>query len=260
MRKQTLKTKYTIQIAFMAMVFVFSSSMARASEITPDNIIKYVNLAREAQGADILSVNDKLMKVAQDKLNDMLANKYFAHTSPTGVNPWYWFQHENYDYHFAGENLAINFVSAEGQQAAWMASPMHKKNILDSNFQEIGVAVGKQEVDGQTSIVAVQEFGTTFAGARTGDKNFSPLDKKQIIEEDNQLVPQVLSVKNVAEPKAGLSEWFGNNKIEIMDVSVMAVVMLFMLSTTIMAGAFLLVALDKLVAIFETKKQKIGIV
>ena len=45
-----------------------------------------------------------------------------------------------------------------------------------------------------------------------------------------------------------------------MDVSVMAVVMLFMLSTTIMAGAFLLVALDKLVAIFETKKQKIGIV
>lgn len=260
MYNQTTKTKYLIQSAVIAVVFMFFSSMAQASEITPDNIIKYVNLARASQGVDSLIINDKLMKVAQDKLNDMLNNKYFAHTSPTGVNPWYWFQHENYDYHFAGENLAINFVSAEGEQAAWMASPMHKKNILDSNFQEIGVAVGKQEVDGQTSIIAVQEFGTTFAGARTGDRNFSPLGKKQIIEENNQLVPQVLSVKNVAEPKTGLAEWFGNNKIEIMDMSVMIVAMLFILSTAIMAGAFLSVALDNLVAILETKKQKVGIV
>lgn len=250
------KTKYALQTAFIAVIFILFSSSAQASEITPENVINYVNLAREAQGADKLIVNDKLTRVAQDKLNDMIANKYFAHTSPTGVNPWYWFQREGYDYHFAGENLAINFVSAESEQAAWMASPMHKKNILDSNFQEIGVAVGQQKVDGQTSIIAVQEFGTTFAGLETGKQNFSPLGKKQTADEDSQLVPQVLSVKNVAAPRTGLAEWFGNNKIEIIDMSFLVAMTLVLFSIALMAGAFLAVALDRLVVIFETKKHK----
>ena len=202
MSKQALKTKYIVHPIAVAVVFVFLTTQVQASEITSDNIIKYVNMARSAQGTNELVVNDKLNQVAQDKLNDMIANKYFAHTSPAGINPWYWFQKEDYNYHYAGENLAINFKTAEGEQAAWMASPTHRKNILEPNYQEIGVAVGTAETDGQLSIVAVQEFGTTFAGVPADGKKFAPLPNPELIKDAGKTVPQVLSAKSVEPEQA----------------------------------------------------------
>jgi uncharacterized protein YkwD len=267
MKNTTQKTKYTIQTAIISLIFVFLTSVAQASEITPSNIIKYVNIARASQGIPEVVVNEKLMKVAQDKLNDMIANKYFAHTSPTGVNPWFWYQRENYDYHFAGENLAINFTSVESEQEAWMASPTHRKNILDSNYQEIGVAVGKQESDGQVSLVAVQEFGTTFAGIGEGKKNFSPLKNSDVIKKGNEIIPQVLSVKVTAPDQSNplrmkgmgyqrLLDWFSKNELEIINQSCLMAMLVILFSIALMATAFLALALDKMWAISEKEKAK----
>lgn len=258
------KTKYTVQAAMVALIFVFVASAAQASEITPSNIIKYVNMARASQGIPEVVINEKLTKVAQDKLNDMIVNKYFAHTSPTGVNPWFWYQRENYDYHFAGENLAINFISAESEQEAWMASPTHRKNILDANYQEIGVAVGKQELDGQISLVAVQEFGTTFAGIGDSKKNFSPLKDSNVMKNNNEIIPQVLSVKVTAPNQLGMKgmgyqrfmDWFAKNKLEIINQSLLVAMLLVLLSIALMATAFLALALDKMWAILENGKAK----
>ncbi len=266
MRKQTLKTKYLVQISTVIFSFVFLVASASASEITSDNIIKYVNLARSAQGIDEVVPNDKLMQIAKDKLNDMLANKYFAHTSPTGVNPWHWFQEEGYDYHFAGENLAINFQTAENEQEAWMKSPTHRKNILDPNYQEIGVAVGTQVTDGQTSIIAVQEFGTTFAGVSKGGKTFAPFKDSALKTDAGQIIPQVLSAKNVLPEQSNLFggnggqqailNWFSDNKIKIIDHLFFGAMILMIFSIALMAIAFLSVAFDKTWSILERAKAK----
>ena len=43
---------------------------------------------------------------------------------------------------------------------AWLASPTHKKNILNPKFKEIGVAVKTANFEGHESILVVQIFGT----------------------------------------------------------------------------------------------------
>ncbi|HCS79343.1 TPA: hypothetical protein DIV55_06435, partial [Patescibacteria group bacterium] len=50
---------------------------------------------------------------------------------------------------------------------AWMNSPSHRENILDSNFKEIGVAVADGKLTGTDGILVVQMFGTPVAGVPT---------------------------------------------------------------------------------------------
>jgi uncharacterized protein YkwD len=184
--------RYALVSISLALALSFALPVS-ASEINPENVIKYVNEARAKEGLKALVVNEKLSAVATAKANDMVANHYFAHTSPAGLNPWHWFDKIGYDYKYAGENLAINFTTAEAQQAAWMKSPTHKKNILNVNYQEIGVAVAAGEVNGTLGIIAVQEFGTlAHPGAVNEKKDFAPA-KDKAIPEEMKFMPTVLS-------------------------------------------------------------------
>ncbi|HPN96841.1 MAG TPA: CAP domain-containing protein [Candidatus Moranbacteria bacterium] len=210
MKTKNLKLKISISIATSAMVLAFPFGVL-ASEINVKNVIKFVNESRVAQGFSELKENEKLNKIAQDKLEDMITNKYFAHTSPKGITPWFWFEKNGYDYKYAGENLAINFLKAEDQHKAWMASPTHRKNILNTSYQEIGVAVGAGEINGQTSIITVQEFGT-LAGASdvpNNAQNFSGQGMKTPVEKGVELQPTVLSVKDLTSEEY-LNKRFGD--------------------------------------------------
>jgi len=130
-----------------------------ASQITAENVIDLINSEREKAGLVLLAQNEDLAKAAQEKAQDMLSKDYFAHTSPEGLTPWHWIGKAGYDYKFAGENLAINFKSAEKQNEALMGSATHRKNILGEQFNEIGVAVVSGTVNGKETIITVQQFG-----------------------------------------------------------------------------------------------------
>lgn len=152
--------KYALtSLAVLVFAFLFSYN-AQASDITADNIIQLVNKERLSQGLTVLSENTVLDAAARDKAQDMIKNDYFAHTSPDGKSSWYWFEKNGYDYKFAGENLAINFTNAESQQDAWMKSATHRKNILNPSYKEIGVAVAKGKIDGTSTTLVVQLFGS----------------------------------------------------------------------------------------------------
>ncbi|MFZ2187354.1 MAG: CAP domain-containing protein [Candidatus Moraniibacteriota bacterium] len=138
-------------------VFVFT---AWASGIAPADVIALTNNAREKEGLKPLVVNAQLAAAAQDKAEDMLKNDYFAHISPAGVDPWHWFKIAGYDYQYAGENLAVNYASASAQQGAWMNSTTHRANILNAQYQEIGVATVQGKIDGVESLITVALFGT----------------------------------------------------------------------------------------------------
>ncbi len=184
-------------VAIMVAVFSFLPVGVFASEITPANIIKYANEARKKEGLKELLVSEKLNEAATLKVNDMVEHKYFAHTSPAGRSPWHWFEKSGYDYKYAGENLAINFTTAEAEQAAWMNSPTHRKNILNINYKEIGVAVAAGEVNGHMGIIAVQEFGTLAHLGTTGsDSNDFFTAKDKTIPDNTKFAPAVLSVGN----------------------------------------------------------------
>lgn len=160
--------------ASMALLAVFFVPASYASDITVDMVISLVNKSRSATNIAILKKNDLLQKAAEEKAQDMIEKDYFAHVSPEGKSPWYWIGENKYDYIYAGENLAMNFSSAEEQQKAWMESPSHKKNILNPDYDEIGVAVKRGVVEGKETTVVVQMFGKQIqrveAGADLADK------------------------------------------------------------------------------------------
>lgn len=159
-----MKHSHTQFISFTLGIFVsitiaFCASVAFASEITPDKVVELANQDRIQQGVQPLQVNAALTQAAQAKADDMVNNAYFAHTSPQGITPWYWFQQSGYDYRYAGENLAIHFGNAEDQETAWMASIKHRENILNPKYQDIGVAVAHTIQKGQPTVIVVQLFG-----------------------------------------------------------------------------------------------------
>jgi hypothetical protein len=122
-----------------------------------------VDLANGDRGANKiggLTVNPVLVVAAQAKANDMAAKGYFAHTSPDGKNPWYWFKEAGYSFSYAGENLAVDFSDSSDVEIAWMNSPAHRANILNNHFTEIGIATAVGTYEGRTTTFVVQEFGT----------------------------------------------------------------------------------------------------
>lgn len=136
--------------------FVFT---ALAAGMVPADVIALANGSRTKASLAPLSANAQLTEAAKSKANDMIKNDYFAHTSPKGVEPWYWIKQAGYQYKAAGENLAINYTDAKEQHEAWMKSETHRANILNTRYQEIGVAVVKGKIDGKESIVTVEMFG-----------------------------------------------------------------------------------------------------
>ena len=133
---------------------------AFSSSITPENIIQLTNASREGYGLTDLKNNLQLQSAAQAKADDMLKNQYFAHTSPSGKTPWDFISESKYNYIIAGENLALNFFTSESTEQAWMNSPGHRANILNGNFEDIGVGVSQGEYNGVAAMFVVQEFGT----------------------------------------------------------------------------------------------------
>ncbi len=134
-----------------------------AAAYSAGQIISLTNTARQNHGLPKLQTDDRLMQSAAGKAQDMLAQGYFAHTSPSGQTPWTWFTKFGYDFTEAGENLAMDFVEAADVVDAWLDSSTHQKNLLSSKFADIGVAVVEGELNGQATIVVVQFFGSQRA-------------------------------------------------------------------------------------------------
>jgi len=121
--------KWIIIISFV-FSFVNCGQAAIAADITAQRMIGLINESRKDSGLLPLKVNDKLIAAAAAKADDMFKFQYFDHNSPSGLTPWHWIKSAGYDYLYAGENLAIDFVTAEGTHMALMRSIAHRDNIL----------------------------------------------------------------------------------------------------------------------------------
>jgi hypothetical protein len=144
--------------AFRGLVSVRSDHYTAA--VLPIILVNITNDDRGTEGLSELTVNPILEEAARMKAEHMAKNGYFAHVSPDGLDPWYWFYRAGYSFTEAGENLAVNFSDSEDVVQAWMDSPGHRANILNGKFTEIGIAAVKGEYKGKKTIFVVQMFGT----------------------------------------------------------------------------------------------------
>lgn len=129
------------------------------ASVLPAVLDDLTNQNRQAQHLAVLTVNPLLNEVAQLKAEDMASKGYFAHTSPDGNAPWYWFKKVGYNYEYAGENLAVDFTDSQDVSAAWMNSPEHKANILKNDYTEVGTGIATGTYEGKPTVFVAQEFG-----------------------------------------------------------------------------------------------------
>ncbi len=151
------------------------------ADITKIDLLNLLNSNRQKLGLNTLSENSELDNAAYLKAQDMIKKGYFAHQSPEGITPWYWFSQAGYSYKYAGENLAIGFTDSNNVYEAWVNSPSHKENLFSSKYREVGTAVLRGFGD-NGAIVIVQFFGSPIANSTSPsvadiNKNISPSSK-----------------------------------------------------------------------------------
>lgn len=184
-------------------LFIYFPNSAYFSAITTNSLTDLMNQSREENGLSTLVVNEKLVRSAYLKAQDILDNGYFSHTSPQGLTPWHWFKQAGYNYRYAGENLAVDFVDAEGLHEALLNSPTHKANLLHGDYKEVGIAVVTGDFNGKKTTIAVQHFGTEFEKtavvveppvisptfAELEEKNLASERSVEEIEKDSEMTP-----------------------------------------------------------------------
>lgn len=138
------------------------------ADVTINGLLTETNKARAANNESNLSINAKLTKAAELKVQDMFAKQYWAHTAPDGTTPWHWFGEVGYSYAEAGENLAKNFSSSDGVVTAWLQSPTHRANLLKATYTDVGFAVMTGELDGRETSIVVALYGTPAEAAVQG--------------------------------------------------------------------------------------------
>jgi uncharacterized protein YkwD len=157
------------------------------SILIKSEVIRWTNIQRQNNGLAPLKENPKLDLSADNKVQDMFINQYFEHKSPTNVGVDGLTKDAGYEYIIIGENLAMgNFENSEKLVEAWMASPGHRENILNTKYQEIGVAVLKGVYEGEKIWMAVQHFGLPLSYCPKPNENL-----KTEIDEGEQLVNQL---------------------------------------------------------------------
>lgn len=178
---ETLLITAMVMVGGFAMLqtFKFFPSLSHSvlgfnSTITVNEVVEQTNVERANLGLKPLILNEQLSAAALAKAQDMLDSQYWAHTSPTGKEPWDFIKAANYNYQVAGENLARDFHGTPEMVAAWMASPTHQANIVNGRYEQIGVAVVSGQLEGFETTLVVQMFGTLQTGqARIGDQAVS---------------------------------------------------------------------------------------
>ena len=202
-----------ILLGFVVLIFLVKISTSLLAVNLPKNIffaditrtalINMLNETRENSGLQPLTENQKLDQAAQLKAEDMVQKEYFAHTSPAGISPWYWFSQTGYKYKYAGENLAVGFYESEEAFNAWLDSPSHKANILNKNYKEVGTAV----LTGyglNNAIVVVQLFGSQQQVAPT--KITETPKPAEPVKQETVVVPN-----NIQETTETPTTTLGNN-------------------------------------------------
>ena len=139
----------------------FPGVLGYASNIDVQTLLQDTNEVRQEHGLAPLKLNQTLSKAAEQKAQHMFKEDYWAHISPSGVKPWDFILNQGYDYTFAGENLAKNFMESDQVVEAWYESPTHRENLLSANYNEIGFAVVNGVLNGYETTLVVQMFGTS---------------------------------------------------------------------------------------------------
>jgi len=171
-RAKSLHTDFLtvyLVIAFLMMIAFKQDNnvLGFATDISVDKLYQLTNEQRQNNGLSPLSLNSALTLAAQRKAENMFSENYWSHYSPDGKTPWDFILGAGYQYEYAGENLAKNFLFSNGVVDAWMNSTTHRDNLLKKEYTEVGYAIVNGVLNGEQTTLVVQEFGKPMASSFT---------------------------------------------------------------------------------------------
>jgi hypothetical protein len=195
------------------------------------------NAERAANGLGALALNSLLNQAAQAKANDMATRDYWSHNTPEGNPPWIFFTNAGYQYETAGENLAYGFDNSGDTVTAWMNSPGHRANILNTTYQEVGFGMANasnyQGTGPQTVVVAMYGKPYGVAAATTPAPAPAPApapqpaapapeptpEPTQVAQETPAPEPAPETNTTTKEPAAATNEEVSNEPVTATNVS-----------------------------------------
>lgn len=106
-------------------------------------VVNGANQHRANAGVRALTVDSRLTSAAQSHANDMANRGRMTHTGSNGSNAGARIHVYGYGWTTWAENVAAGQTTADQVLSAWMNSSGHRRNILNGNMVNIGVAAAK---------------------------------------------------------------------------------------------------------------------
>lgn len=145
--------------------FALSTRGLRDAALVRRELLEAVNRERSAHRLAPLRASASLERAAQGHADDMLARGYYGHASPEHTMAPERSRDAGYAAESVGENIAKGQRSVEEVMKGWMASPEHRKNILNPGFTEAGFGLALGRMPQGEEVLWVQIFGRPRGGS-----------------------------------------------------------------------------------------------
>lgn len=183
----------SVALAFLFICLPVFGSVPRAlaapdTQAIGQTLFYLINNERAQQNLPALTTNSLLAQAAQQKADDMMRESYFEHTSPQGRQFYLWVDETSYKYTIVGENLAanLNMIDPAKMVESWMGSPLHRQNILSSQYTETGFGVAYGIYEGKEAVFAVESF------ANPVERHTPPAPKPKITPPTREITTTLL--------------------------------------------------------------------
>lgn len=132
--------------------------LSDSNALSPSSIYARINSYRASKGLSPLCTDRKLEASATEKVNDMVARRYWSHNSS---ELWGLIRKNGFNYRFAGENLAEGFTASSDIVVAWKNSPDHDANLVSEKADSMGIAISCVDkwLEGSPSCIVVLHVG-----------------------------------------------------------------------------------------------------
>ncbi len=121
-------------------------------------VLRLCNIERKKEGLNPLELMDDLNFAAQIRADEQTEVGDISHTRPDGTKWKTVLQNVNVPSRAQGENLILNYDTANSVVRGWMASPGHRANIMRKNFTHMGIGVTFTNAECTSSRVVTQIF------------------------------------------------------------------------------------------------------
>ena len=167
--ERTMKTHLVPAVPLLLIALVLPSAAAFSGEAeAEDFMLELVNDARADEGLPPLIIDLRLVQAARQHSWEMITMDYFAHQSPIPENANLPMRVANAGSTvvWVGENIGAEYRSDPynyksltlGAFRGLMDSPPHRANMLDPDYNTIGIGIAYSETDGMRGIHVTQVF------------------------------------------------------------------------------------------------------